>query len=187
LISADSIERNYRVGVAFDSGPQYRLVDVHIENATAFSPSELRNQIQMNPGDVFDVSKIRQGIEAISRLYGTKGYIDATVVPETWVDESKRLIDLTLHVNEGAQYRVGTVAVLGLDERAGILLKSLPQRGQVFDYQSFKDFLTENKALLPADAYDAGIKVERDSSDGTADVTFDFQGCSKAQESALRP
>ncbi len=182
LVRAESRERFYALTVAIDSGPQYRLNEIHILNATLFSPTELQKQIQLSRGQVFDVSKIRQGMEAIRRMYVTQGYIDVTAEPETHIDEtSKELIDVVLKLDEGKQYRVGTVQILGLSTNPEKLLRSLPQPGQVFDSHSLDDFLKKNKSLLPADASaDKNITIRRDSNDGTVEIILDFRRCSKA-------
>jgi outer membrane protein assembly factor BamA len=183
LVRAESRERFYAISIAIESGPQYHLSEIHIVNSTLFSPTELRKQIQLSLGDVFDVSKIRQGIETISGMYVSKGYIDVAVEPQTNVDESKG-IDLVLILDEGKQYRVGTVQILGLSTTAENLLRSLLVPGQVFDSHSLRDFLKKNKSLLPIDYKD--INIRRNSNDGTVDIVLDRR-CSKGIDTSAAP
>jgi outer membrane protein assembly factor BamA len=181
LVRAESRERFYAITVTIDSGPQYRLSEIHIVNSTLFSPTELRKQIQLRPGELFDLSKIHQGMDAIRRMYVTKGYIDAALEPQTNMDESKGLIDVVLKLDEGRQYRVRTLQILGLGKNTENLLRSLLEPGQVFDGHSLEDFLKENKSLLPTDASaDKDITIRRDSDDGTVEIILDFRRCSKA-------
>jgi outer membrane protein insertion porin family len=178
-VRAESQQSTYAVVVAIDSGPHYRLKEIHIVGATAFSPAEIREQFQLSPGEVFDVSKIRQGIETLTPLYGAKGYINFTAIPEDDVDERTGLVDLTINLDEGQQFRVGSVQILGLDEKAQRLLKSLPEPGQIYDNQILENFLRENESLLPVGpSPEDDISAQQHVQDGTIDLVFDFRRCS---------
>jgi hypothetical protein len=87
------------------------------------------------------------------------------------------LLDLSVQVDEGTQYRVGTVQILGLSARAENLLSSILEPGQIFDSQSFRDFLKEKKDLLPVDASDKDIIMKRNLDDGTLEFVLDFRRC----------
>src|SRR5207245_2293331 len=87
LLRADAHEQRYSFIIRIAAGWQYRLGTVHFVNAAdphsaiTFPSARLQKLIPLAPGDVFNVSKIRQGIEAITKLYGSNGYIDATIEP----------------------------------------------------------------------------------------------------------
>jgi outer membrane protein assembly factor BamA len=134
LVKAESEQRSYIVIFTIEDGPQYRIGEMQVRDATVFAPTELREQIPLKPGEVFDEDKIWQGIESITRLYGAKGYIDMTAGLTAGIDESKGLINASVEVREGTQYRVGTVKILGLGRNTESLLKSLWEPGQVFPW-----------------------------------------------------
>jgi outer membrane translocation and assembly module TamA len=60
LIRAESKQHFYVLRFHIESGPQYRLGDLRFENAKVFSPALLRAAFILQPGDLFDVSKIRE-------------------------------------------------------------------------------------------------------------------------------
>ena len=72
---------------------------------------------------------------------------------------------------------MGTVQVLGLSARAENLLKSILEPGQIFDSQSFTDFLKEERGLLPVDASDNDITMGPNLDDGTLEIALDFRRC----------
>jgi len=37
-----------------ETGPQYRIGIMQVQDATVFRPSELREQIPLNPGEIYD-------------------------------------------------------------------------------------------------------------------------------------
>ena len=178
LVRAESDQRSYVVSFDVGTGPQYRLRQLKVVEATAFSPIELRELIPSNPGDVFDEDKILQGIESMKQRYGAKGYIDMTAGASTGTDKSKGLVDVSVQVEEGRQYRVGTVEIFGLSAKAEKLFTSILEPGQIFNSQSFRDFLKVNRSLFPRDASDRDITVGRNPEEGTLDIVLDFRRCS---------
>ena len=69
LVLAKSHERHYVVSVEIESGPQYRLGELQISGATVFPADQLRDQFLLRHGELFDVPKIRQGLESIGGLH----------------------------------------------------------------------------------------------------------------------
>lgn len=180
LIQAAAQERFYSLTAAIASGPQYRLKEIYFANSTVFSTTELRKQIPLNPGDLFDVSKVRDGMEAIRSLYLSRGYLDTQIEPTSSIDPKTRLVQIVLKIGEGVQYRVGTVQVFGLDKKTTDALTALLEPGQVFNAHSLHEFMKENKSLLPADASLAkNSQFQRNSNTGAIDMTLDFRPCSK--------
>jgi outer membrane protein assembly factor BamA len=178
LVRAEFDQRSYVVSFDVGTGPQYRIGQLQVVEATAFSPIELRELIQSNPGEVFDEDKISQGVEFMKQRYGANGYIDMTAGPTIALDKSKGLVGVSVQVEEGRQYRVGTVEIFGLSSKAEKLLTSILEPGQIFNRQSFRDFLKVNRSLFPIDASDSDITVGRNLEEGTLDIVLDFRRCS---------
>ena len=178
LVLAESHERHYVVSVEIEPGPQYRLGELQVSGATVFPAVQLRDQFLLRHGELFDVSKIRQGLESIGKLYGSKGYIDATPEPDTTIDEKNGIINLLIKVDEEKQYRVRMVETYGLDPETERLLKSRLEPGQVFYSVSFRNFFEEHKAALPTNAslHDA-IQVHHDVRSAKVDLIVDFRPC----------
>jgi len=102
--------------VRVDAGKQYRLAELRFVRNTVFASERLRALFSMQTGDIFDTHLIGKGIESMRDLYGAEGYINVTTVPTTQLDEDRDKVDLTLEMDEGKQFRVGRVEVLGSDE-----------------------------------------------------------------------
>jgi hypothetical protein len=178
LVKAEADQRSYAVSIEIETGPQYRIGTLQVVEATAFTPTELMKQIPLKPGDLFDEDKMAQGITSMKLLYVAKGYIDMSAGYSAPAHKIPGLIDVSVQVDEGLQYRVGTVEILGLNSKAENLLRSILVPGQVFDSHSFTEFLKENGGLLPVDASDDDITLERNLDDGTLQIVLDFRRCS---------
>jgi outer membrane protein assembly factor BamA len=178
LVKAETTQRSYVVSCEIVTGPQYRIGVLQVVEATVFSAVELRDQIPLSQGASFDEDKILQGIKSMKLLYGSEGYIDMTGGSNALTDESKGLIDVSVQVDEGPQYRVGTVEILGVSSNAAKLLTSILESGQIFNSRAFTDFLRANRSLFPLDASDSDIAVGRNPEKGTVDIVLDFRRCS---------
>ena len=146
-------------------------------SAKVFSEAQLKEQVQVGPGDIFDVSKIRAGLEAIYKMHCRRGYIDSTSEPIMDLDDAKGLIDLTIKIDEEKQYRVNSVAIVGLKRSAETRLSSQInlQKGDVFDYPSLVEVLKKNQTRPPSDtSLEKLISVNRDTRAGTVDVVINY-------------
>jgi len=110
-----------RVTVKVKQGAQYRLGEIHFQKATIFPSLQLRNRFPLRRGDLFNVSKIQDGLDDLRKLYETKGYVNFAfaAVPEESRDESRRTIDLVVDVDEGRPYNFGQLYLDGVEPYAG--------------------------------------------------------------------
>ena len=114
---------NGRIDVVFtiDEGSKTGVSAINFSGNTAFSSGRLRDLMQttemnylswLKTSDVYDPDKIAADQELIRRYYLKNGYADFRVVASDAVyDEAKKGWVLTIAVEEGAQYRVGSVNV----------------------------------------------------------------------------
>jgi hypothetical protein len=107
------------VTVKVTPGVQYRLGEIHILKATVFPPDRLRHVFSQRKGDLFDITKFGVGLERLRELYGTRGYINMVAVPVVKTDESRRIVDLVLEVDEGQTYDFGKLYLEGVEPHPG--------------------------------------------------------------------
>ena len=183
-------EEHFRVLVHIDEGLQYHLGDIIFENAKSFSEGELRGLIPLQAGEIFDISKVMTGIEALTKKYGAIGYIDFTAVPETQIDDKLQRISLVLSLDEQKQYRIGVVNVTGLDAALEAVLRTELVAGEVFNPAVLLDFVKANRASLPASLHNEGLfEAKRSTRLGIVDLSFDFRpvsprGCGEMARSS---
>lgn len=176
LIRAEAHQLKYAIRIEIESGPQFRLGKIRFADFTVFTEEELRKEVQLATGEIFDVAKIRDALDSIRRLYLAKGYIDLTIEPQMEIDDEKHQIALLLKVSEEAQYRVGTVEILGVEEKMKKRLAALLEPGEIFDASALTRFMKENVSLLPEGAtVERNVYVRRDMQDRTVDITVDVR------------
>ncbi len=156
LVLAQANEHRYVLSIAIESGPKYRLGTIRFASVSGtplvFTEASLRQQFHLQEGEPFDVSKIREGLEAIGKLYGSRGYIDATPEPDTTIDEEGSRIALLIKVDEEQRYTIAKIAFLGLNTGTQNKLAVPQENGELFNPALWRNFFKENKPHLPADA-----------------------------------
>jgi len=169
-----------KLTIRVEEGRQYRLGEIRFEGATIFSPEELRRLIELKEGDIFNIEKVRVGLEAMGKLYSSKGYVDFTPEPAADVDEVKERVSLVLRMDEQKQYVIGKVEVLGLSPELEWALRSKLKPNEPFDATVIDEFFEVNKAALPADAsHENSAEVKRDLKKIAVDLLFDFRNCAQ--------
>jgi outer membrane translocation and assembly module TamA len=110
--------KDVNVSVRVDEGVQYRLGEIRFENASLFPSGRMRKLFAVHTGDLFDYTRIGQGLEQLRSLYGTEGYIDFVANPLTRFDESHSTIDLVIEIDEGKPYDFGRLVLDGTEPHA---------------------------------------------------------------------
>ncbi|MCI0350555.1 MAG: hypothetical protein L0Z53_14115 [Acidobacteriales bacterium] len=154
-------------------GRRYRLGTIRFENGKAFTSAALRPLFPIQAGEIFNTAKIRKGLENLRKVYGARGYINFTPVPDTSVDDVNGTVSLTIDLDEGAQYRVGKVTFVGgspkLRERLNKDWKLPPNAPYDTDY--IMKFFKDHRALVPASVWQSA-EVIQNKENNTVDVIF---------------
>lgn len=147
-----------------EEGPLYRFGEISFKNLSAFSAAELSPLFPLIEGDVFDTSKIRQALEALRKAYAVRGYINFTCVPETEIDDSQHVISLSIDIDEGSQFLVGSVEFHAKDPSLLARLKSSWKLrvGDVFDGRLAEAFFLENQQALYGLSAEEGCRIIQD-------------------------
>jgi len=178
VLSSDPEEERIAVAFVVSEGRPYRLEGIQIANAHVFSPGELRNLIPLQDGDVFNLHMVRKGLENLTRLYESQGYINFTADPDLRFDNAYGRISMVLDLQEGRQFRVGSVEILGQnqgDSEHALKIKLKP--GDLFNPALINEFFSENKSLLPADISKEDTYITQNNRDSTVSILIDARDC----------
>jgi len=93
--------------------PGYRVGEITVTGAKTFKNEFIRSGLGLLPGEVFNESRLRQGIEDLKKLYGQLGFAYFAAKPVLDSDEQKKLVNLTVTVDEGRQYFVNRITFTG--------------------------------------------------------------------------
>ncbi len=123
------------VKLCAEKGALYHFGDIKIEGNSLFTEEEIKAKLLSQKGGVFSPEKVRGSIQAIKDLYGQKGYIEALVQYETFLDSKDPLFHVNISVQEGERYRIGMIHIIGNHQtKSHVLLReSLLVPGELFD------------------------------------------------------
>ena len=176
---------NERVAVTLhvDEGKQYRLSDITFKNNRGLNNTEaLRSLFLIKDGEIFKRSVIGPGLENLRLAYREFGYVNATSVPDTFINDKTGTISLTVDIDEGKQFYVTDIHVLGASGETmdGLLREAPLQPGQVFNQRLAEYFFSLGGGLLPPAISPASrIHLELDEKDGTLAILSTFENAGR--------
>ncbi len=167
------------VTVTVNEGESYELGKVAFDGPTPVAPEALLKTGDFKTGEVANMDRVAEGAERIRKAVRHAGYLDAKVTSDRQIDDEKRSVNVTLHVEPGAQYQMGKLTLVGLDlnGEAEMLRIWTMKAGKPFnpDYPDlFLSRIREEGMFDNLGETKADTKVNQ--KDHTADVTLTFKG-----------
>src|SRR5262249_17955217 len=101
------------ITIKIEEGNQYRLGQVNISGNKQFDEAKIRTTLGLVSGEAFNEEKVRENFLELKKLYGARGYINFTAIPVQTFDESKKLLNLNMNIDEDRQFCVHGIGVSG--------------------------------------------------------------------------
>ena len=146
VLSSTPTTERIALSIYVVEGLQYKLGGIKFKGNRAISNERaLRDLFRIPDGDIFSRERMASGLDKLREAYAGLGYINFTSVPETRCDNENKLIFVQVEVDEGKQFYVSSIDMLGLDEGSQRrLLQQIPiKRGDVFNGRLFNLLLKE--------------------------------------------
>ncbi len=182
VVSSDSAYEHVIVTIRVEPGLQYRVGDVRFRSSDpddretlAFPREEMRKLISLQEGDILNVTKIREGLDALHKLYASHGYIDFVAEPITEIQKDARRISLVMELSEGRQFRVSKIEVLGLEPGKAAMLTPNLKPGDVFRNEPLEEFIRANIPELTDVTASEVLVLRKNEKDAAVDILFDFR------------
>lgn len=121
--------------IPVNEGVVYSLAKPEWSGNQVLSPKDLEDALGMKPGDVANGKKFDKGLSEIEDAYGKHGHIMARIKPTPEYDDAAKKVTFKIAIDEGAQYRMGTVEFKGFSASdAASLAKNWGLKsGEVYD------------------------------------------------------
>ncbi|HEV2961936.1 MAG TPA: outer membrane protein assembly factor BamA [Candidatus Angelobacter sp.] len=164
------------ITIPIEEGDKYKLKAIHFTNNKAIQNAALLRQLfPIKDGDVFDTHLIQKGIDNLRKAYGEIGYINFTAVPDTQIDDEKKLLTLNVDVEEGKPFFIRRIEFQGNTTTRDRVIRRelLVQEGQVFNSRLWELSVLRLNQLNYFEALKAEDDTERkiDDQNGTVDLT----------------
>lgn len=103
-VSGDLVEKNERF---------FELKKEENPNQTLFSEKELKANVSLVSGDIFNKSKMGESVMAITDLYRDQGYAYVNVSPIPSFDEDEKLVNIDIRIESGPLVKIERIDILG--------------------------------------------------------------------------
>jgi outer membrane protein insertion porin family len=172
------------VFVTVNAGAAYHFAGVAWSGNNVLSSISLDSFLGLKAGAVADGMEIEGGLERIRDEYGRRGYLDATVRPESSFNEATHMVSYKTAITEGTQYQMGGWMITGLSINGEQRIRTtFPiAAGDIFDKIKYQDFLValqnhskEILGELPIHYENVGHWLRPDAEKKTVDVLLDFK------------
>ncbi|HEY4362417.1 MAG TPA: POTRA domain-containing protein [Bryobacteraceae bacterium] len=101
--------------VTVNEGPTYKLGEVRIAGIPAADAKDLLKTIDLSKGDIVNFDDVKATLSKLTKHYVDRGYLHAASDSQRDVHDDTHVVNVTLAVNPGAQYRFGKLEINGLD------------------------------------------------------------------------
>ena len=177
-LTSSPASQRIALSVHVDEGSQYKLSHITFTNNKAITSVEtLRGFFPIVNGEIFSREKIGKGLENLQKAYGELGYVNFTPVPDTYFDDENKVITVEINLDEGKQFRVGSVNVLGVEESLREELLKTFTVGQIYSRSLWETSLLKYAAMSPECDCATHERLRLDEKSGTVMLTLDFRPC----------
>jgi outer membrane protein insertion porin family len=129
-----------RLEIPVTEGDRYRVGEVEIEGLTIFKAESVLQLFKLKPGDVYRESRLKKGYDKLRDLYGSQGYFQWTAATRRRPDADRKVVDVTLAMEEDKRYYVGRIEFVGNDlTRDKVIRREVYlNEGDVFNTEALK-------------------------------------------------
>jgi len=173
--SEDTIRNLTIVDVVFPvtPGEQYNLKAIEWTGNQEIPTDTLRNMVHADVGHPANTVRIYDNLKDVQRLYGSHGYVTASITANAIFDDPGRIVTLRMQVKEGYLYHMGELEFRGLDNSLTAKLRNAwkLRPTDVYDASYLDEYLPAAQKLLPSNFdWDVAPHVTANQRDKTVDV-----------------
>ncbi len=161
-------------------GTRYDIENIRYRGSTVFSTEELKAMMVSQVGETVRRKQIDADARTIQSRYWELGYIDVSVRPIRVFSDRPGLVQITIEIEEGEQYRVGRVVVRGNARTKDKVVRralNLYPPDDLFDLNEAKE---AEKRLLETRIFSAARVIPVGDRPGVRDVVIDVQEAEKS-------
>jgi outer membrane protein insertion porin family len=165
------------IDIAVTPGIQYKLAGWSWSGEKEISAETLQPLIHAKIGEPANTVQLDDDIKRVQELYGTRGFVTATIKAHAQLDNEASTATYLLEVHEGPVYRMGELAFRGIDNTLEARLRAAwkIRGGDVYDATYLQQYLPQARKLLPASVdWEVSSHVTAISRDKTVDVDLQY-------------
>jgi outer membrane protein assembly factor BamA len=182
--ATDGCKEGVSLTIPVDEGLQYSWDKAEWTGNQVLSADQLTASLGLKTGDVADDRNIDKALRVVHREYAKKGYMAVRLNESVTFDDTNQRVTYRFTVSEGAQYRMGDLAIAGLSDEDSRRVKELWRLapGSVFDQSYVDEFVTraardflDKHPVFSGVPLKIGVETKPDPGKQTVDVIITFK------------
>jgi outer membrane protein insertion porin family len=156
-------------------GDQYRVGEVKFEGLTVFKEAGVRPLFKLQTGDIYNESRLKKGFDKLRDAYCAQGYFQFTGYPKRTPDPKRKVVDVTLTMDEDKRYFVGRILFTGNDTTRDKVIRRevYMNEGDVFNTEALKQSIKRINQLGYFKPMEGAPQLQPNpKADDKLDVTF---------------
>jgi len=164
-----------RIEIPVSEGEQYRVGKIDFKGMTLFKEEGIRPLFKLKEGDVYKESRFTKTYDKLRDIYGAQGYFQWTVGTQRKPDPAKKVVDVTINMDEDKRYHVGKILFTGNDSTRDKVIRRevYMNEGDVFNTEALKHSIRRINQLGYFKPMEGPPEIApSDMGDDKLDVTF---------------
>ncbi|QPJ63940.1 MAG: outer membrane protein assembly factor BamA [Candidatus Nitrohelix vancouverensis] len=151
-------DKEIYIVIPLEEGKQFRIGKVEVQGNDILNEDDIYAAIKSKPGDVYNLSQVREDVLSISELYSKAGYAYADVNPKVVENDEQKTVDLTMEIDKGRKVYVGEILISGNTRTKDNVIRRQfrLKEGDLFD----SDKLKRSKQRINNTRFFADVKVD---------------------------
>jgi outer membrane protein assembly factor BamA len=167
------------VFVTVEEGDSYQLSKLEIARPTPLRPEDLLKAGDVPTGEAVNFDRIGEGLERMRKALLHAGYMEAKLTTSRAIDDAKKEVVVTVHVEPGPLFLMGKLTITGLD------LDGEAELQRIWAIKEGKPFNADYPQLFLNSVRERGLfdnlgntrsETKINDEDHTVDVTLRFAG-----------
>lgn len=191
----DGSRRWIRLRIPVDEGPQYTVGNFELTGESDLNLEAVKTLFEIEPGDVYNVEKIREGMEKATEVYGSFGYWQFEPIPNLQPrgefdpltgepigdEEPEPIMDIEIEMVPGEQFFVNRITFVGnTTTHDSVIRRELRvAEGGLFNAEALKDSVRRLNQLgyfQPLEGTEGEMDVvQTPGEDDKVDITMRFE------------
>jgi outer membrane protein insertion porin family len=164
-----------KLEIPVTEGEQYRMGELKFEGLTVLKEPFVRTYFKMKEGDVYNDSRFKKAYEKLRDIYGSLGYFQWTGATQRKPDSERKVVDITVRMEEDKQYFLGRINFTGNDStRDKVIRREIyMNEGEVFNTEALKMSIKRINQLGYFKQMESAPDIRpSERADNQVDVTF---------------
>ncbi len=170
-IDINKMKKAIFIKIPIEEGERYKTGKIEFVGDDTFSKKKLGEMVKLKEGDIYDLSKVREGVFNITEIYSEQGYAYAEMTPDIQVNSEEKKVDIVMEIDKGKKIYIGKINIEGnIKTKDKVIRREFRfNEGELFD--SIKLKRSKERIVNTMFFEDVQIQTSRGDLEDTIDIT----------------